>query len=138
MTERHLIARGIAVWAALALASFTLSFADAVFTPGAQSSESLLAGIALILVPATLSAIFAWWAWRGWALEPQPKWVVAARWGVFGGMMWAVTFTLVLAAWQVWVRGLEVGNLVGLPGFLTAPAGFVLGAIAGWVRASRH
>jgi hypothetical protein len=138
MSERHLVARGIAVWAAISLGGFAASLGSAVFTPGAQPSESLLAALALIIVPAALAVVFAWWAWQGWALTPQPKWVVAARWGVFGGMMWAVSVTLFLAAWQVWVRGLEPGNLVGLPGFLTAPAGFVLGAVAGWVKASRR
>ncbi len=133
MTRRRILPRIVAAYLALSFIWMVALFLDTVFVPGATLSESAIALTALVIVPGLLGVIFVWWAWTGWKLDPQPRAMVAVAWGVAVGVVWAVLGTLLLAAFQRISDG-KVSNLVGLIPSLTAPVGFVIGAVVGWVR----
>jgi membrane protease YdiL (CAAX protease family) len=135
MPRRRLFLRLLAGYIALSLIWMVAMFLDAVFVPGATLTESLIALAALVVVPGVLGVVFIWWAWTGWTLDPQPKAMVAVAWGVGGGVLWIIVGTLLLAAVQQATVG-DVGNLVGLIPALTAPVGFVIGTLFGWMRVS--
>ncbi len=139
MTRRRIIPRLIAGYLALSFIWMVALFFDTVFVPGTTLAESMIALTALVIVPGVLGVVFVWWAWTGWRLDPQPRAMIAVAWGVAGGVVWTTLGTLLLALYQRVSVG-EVGNLVGLIPSLTAPLGFVIGAVIGWGRATarRH
>jgi membrane protease YdiL (CAAX protease family) len=135
MTRRRILPRIVAGYLALSFIWMVALFLDTVFVPGATLAESAVAITALVIIPGTLGVVFVWWTWTGWKLDPQPRAMIAVAWGVAGGVVWTVLGTLLLALYQHFTLG-EVGNLVGLIPSLTAPVGFVVGAVVGWVRAT--
>jgi hypothetical protein len=135
---RRLPSRGFALWGGAMMAFFAVTAIGQLPVESATTGEgifaSLVAGAAMVVIPICVGGLLIWWAFRGWRLDPQPRWMTAMRGGLAGGVLWAIGGTLGYAAWLTWVEGVAVGNLVGLIPSMTAPVGFILGAIAGWWR----
>jgi hypothetical protein len=131
---QRVISRGSA---AVLAASLLFFLANGVPQVLRQDDASLVgripAMVFLIAVPGGLAASLLWWAWRGWAIDPEPRWIVAIRWGMAGATMWAFLGTLGILAWfSLIVRG-DAG-LMPIVAFMSSPVGFVIGAVAGVVR----
>ncbi len=128
---RRMVARAFAAL----MAAGTLSFAgSAVRQPLPEEFPGRIAASALLVAaPAVVGVTLAWWAWRGWAADPQPRWATAVRWGTAGGVLWMVVGTLITRL--VWKAAYgDAGNLTGLIAGLTAPIGFLIGFGMGWSR----
>lgn len=132
-----MVARALAVAFAASLLFFVVNVLGQVRT---QDDASLVgrvpAMILVIAIPGGLAASLLWWAWRGWQLSPEPRWIVAIRWGMVGSSLWTVCGVFGVLAWFSLVEHRDAG-LMPIMAFLTAPVGFVIGAIAGVVRGRR-
>jgi hypothetical protein len=141
MRTASLPSRAFALFGALGLFSFASAGMKQLPIDSATLGEGVLGTVfataLMVLAPIAVALALIWWAWRGWQLHPQPRWITAVRWGFAGGLIWAIAGTIGYAAWLSWVQRTEVGNLVGLIPALTAPIGFVIGAVIGWLRAPR-
>jgi hypothetical protein len=124
-------ARAIAALFALGL----LSVATGGFQEVSRQDNASLVGRgpAFVLVcgiPAALALSLLWWAWRGWALSPEPRWIVAIRWGMAGAVLWSVSGTAAIVGWFSLILHRDAG-LLPIVAFLSAPIGFVIGAVWG-------
>lgn len=130
-TPRRLVVRSITALMAMSVLTFAWSSVGQAWPdefPGRIAALALL-----VAAPLLVGITLAWWAWRGWAADPQPRWATAVRWGTAGGVLWMVVGTLLTGlVWKV-AYG-ETGNLVGLLAGLTAPIGFLIGFGMGWAR----
>lgn len=123
---------------AVVLAASLLFFlANVLPQVGGQDDASLVgripAMVLLVAIPGGLAASLLWWAWRGWAIEPEPWWIIAIRWGMAGAAVWAFVGTLGIVAWFQIVLHTDAG-LMPTFAFLSSPLGFVIGAVAAELR----
>lgn len=139
MTDTQNVSPRIASRAsATVLAASLLFFLANVLPQVNRQDDASLVGripavVLLVAIPGGLAASLLWWAWRGWAVSPEPRWIIAIRWGMAGAAAWAFLGTLGIVAWYSLVVQSDAG-LLPIVAFLSSPVGFVIGAVAGVVR----
>jgi hypothetical protein len=133
-TSRRLPARAAALVGSLILLRFGLTSWASLQLRVEELPSDILTFVVLFLAPVVCGEALAWWAWKGWSIPVQPRWMTAIRWGVAGGFLWTVAGTLLFIAYMRSVQGRDAGNLAFLPASLTAFVGFLIGFVVGWRR----
>jgi len=134
---RRIGERAFSAFAALSLASFSVTGVSQLFLGNAANksvTDVLIPVIVLAVFPIFLAIALLWWAWRGWALSPEPRWAVALRWGTAAGVLWNIVGVALISAWVVLVQKRTDPGLMPIYAFFTAPIGFVIGAVVGATR----
>ena len=132
------VARTIAVLFALSMLSVAVSGFREIMRQDSASLVGRGPGFVLIVgIPGALALSLLWWAWRGWAISPEPRWIVAIRWGMAGAVLWSVAGTALIVCWFSLIMRQDAG-LAPIFGVFSAPIGFVIGAVIGVRRRNRY
>lgn len=136
--DRRLITRILTGLASFSLVSGAAGMLQQIFlqpNPPVDILEALPGLVLLVLLPLALGLALGWWALRGWARVPEPRWSRVMRWGTAGGFLWIVVGVALIIAWFGIAEGRDAG-LAPMFAFFTSPIGFVIGGTLG-ARRSR-